>query len=178
MNHYKTVQVKNFQGFLQNLEVLTEVSCLQVSTQTHRFSHFLRNLWKPWIPAWLFCRWQNSDVLSRMYVSLRACQIVSLHLIIRVLWGYVNQFVPLWELSHASLTSRGLLAKTQRLQLDWTDSPYFLRHSQIIWKCLWVFLWISKILRYPRKSVGNVYNMIPNIHLFPCGFIWIHSAST
>ena len=31
MNRYKTVQVKNFQGFWQNRQVLIESPCLQVS---------------------------------------------------------------------------------------------------------------------------------------------------
>ena len=95
-----------------------------------------------------------------------AMDFVSLHLIIRDSERKCKNFVPLYKLSHISLTSRALLAKTQEslhTPSRYLAQVYFFKHLENIGIFIGTYSKILDTLRKSRKSVGNLYTIIPNI---------------
>ncbi len=93
-----------------------------------------------------------------------AMDFVSLHLIIRDSERKCKNFVPLYKLSHISLTSRALLAKTQEslhTPTRYLAQVYFFKHFQNIVIFIGTYSKILDTLRRSRKSVGNLYTIIP-----------------
>ena len=85
-------------------------------------------------------------------------EFVSLHLIIRDSQIKCKNFVPLYKLSHISLTSRGLLAKTQEslhTPSRYLAQVYFFNHLEIIVIFIGTYSKILDTLRRSRNSVGN-----------------------
>ena len=110
-------------------------------------------------------------ILSRAELSVpmsnvcffAAMDFVSLHLIIRDSERKCKNFVPLYKLSHISLTSRALLAKTQEslhTPTRYLAQVYFFRHLQNIVIFIGIYSKSQITLRRSRKSVGKWYSMI------------------
>ena len=103
-----------------------------------------------------------------------AMDFVSLHLIIRDSERKCKNFVPLYKLSHISLTSRALFAKTQEslhTPTRYLTQLYFFRYFKNIVIFIGIYSKSQITLRRSRNSVGNLYSIIPKYLRICCGII-------